>query len=175
MKIFEPVTLSLVPNRNGEFLFGEKVKRVGKGRLNAPGGKVEAGETIAQATVRELEQEAGLHISPRYVLPRAVLDCHTYEDGGVRAMRMFVSLIDTDQWGGRLASSKEMRNYSWITPEDIPYERLLPGDRLWLPKVLSRKCVRGEIRYASGEKKLRQPSFVIKIDTETLNRLWKLP
>ena len=48
--------------RGGEVLLIRKLRGLGKGKINAPGGRQEAGETLLEAAVRETREEAELHI-----------------------------------------------------------------------------------------------------------------
>ena len=45
-----------------EILLGMKKARFGAGKYNGFGGKVEEGETIAEATAREMREETGIHV-----------------------------------------------------------------------------------------------------------------
>ncbi|MCK4393488.1 NUDIX domain-containing protein, partial [Candidatus Bipolaricaulota bacterium] len=49
-------------NPANEVLLGFKKIGFGAGKYNGPGGKVEAGETVATAAIRELEEETGIKI-----------------------------------------------------------------------------------------------------------------
>ena len=60
--------------RDGSVLLGEKKRGFGEGFYNGFGGKVEEGETVEEATLRELEEEAGIKAtdaSKRLGLPPA--------------------------------------------------------------------------------------------------------
>jgi 8-oxo-dGTP diphosphatase len=46
--------------RNGTILLGRRIAAHGHGLLQMPGGKPDADETLAQAAIRELEEETGL-------------------------------------------------------------------------------------------------------------------
>jgi 8-oxo-dGTP diphosphatase len=46
--------------RNGMILLGRRIAAHGNGLLQTPGGKPDANETLAQAAIRELEEETGL-------------------------------------------------------------------------------------------------------------------
>jgi 8-oxo-dGTP diphosphatase len=46
--------------RNGMILLGRRIAAHGNGLLQMPGGKPDANETLAQAAIRELEEETGL-------------------------------------------------------------------------------------------------------------------
>jgi len=48
---------------DGEVLLIEKKRGHGKGLFNGPGGKVEDGEAVKDAAIREVEEETGLRPS----------------------------------------------------------------------------------------------------------------
>lgn len=176
-RILEYASLSLIVKQNTpEFLFGRKTRRIGEGLFNAPGGTIyPEKETIAQGTVREILGETNLRVSPESVLPRAVIISHSYENGTPRVMKIFVSLIDPEGWKGVPSDTEEMRGFQWFHPEMVPYRQMLPGDRLWLPKVLSGKYVRGEIRHPPPGKNRKPLLSIFEIAKEELDRLWVYP
>ncbi|MGI9577763.1 MAG: NUDIX hydrolase [Microthrixaceae bacterium] len=49
-----------IATRTNELLMVRRGTRPGLGRWSLPGGRVERGETLAEAVVRELEEETGL-------------------------------------------------------------------------------------------------------------------
>lgn len=65
----------IVKNGEGDYLF---IHRLGKWDL--PKGKVENGEKMRQAAVREVEEECGLKID--YLGPKASTTYHTYQMNG---------------------------------------------------------------------------------------------
>lgn len=54
-----PAAIAVV-NRDGRFLLVRRANPPDPGRWGFPGGKVEPGETVAQAAVRELAEETGV-------------------------------------------------------------------------------------------------------------------
>ena len=52
-------TLALL-RRENEILFGEKKRGFGKGKFNGVGGKIEQGETVEEAMIRETYEEIGV-------------------------------------------------------------------------------------------------------------------
>lgn len=54
------VAVGAVVVRDGRLLLVRRGRGVGRGRWSLPGGRVEAGETLAQALRRELREETGL-------------------------------------------------------------------------------------------------------------------
>jgi 8-oxo-dGTP pyrophosphatase MutT (NUDIX family) len=60
-----PKRLTLLLLRsNGRILLGRKKRGFGAGKANGFGGKVEVGETIKEAAVREMQEESGVTIDP---------------------------------------------------------------------------------------------------------------
>ncbi|MBL7206196.1 MAG: NUDIX domain-containing protein [Candidatus Aenigmarchaeota archaeon] len=53
---------AVLVEKDGKFLLGERNKKNAKGFWVIPGGKVEWGETIEQAAIREIKEETGLDI-----------------------------------------------------------------------------------------------------------------
>src|SRR5476649_1798843 len=47
--------------RDKKILLGRRIAAHGNGLLQMPGGKPDSNETLAQAAIRELEEETGLH------------------------------------------------------------------------------------------------------------------
>ena len=60
MKTDKKVLTLLMVVRDGSVLLGEKKRGFGEGFYNGFGGKVEGGETVEEAALRELEEEAGI-------------------------------------------------------------------------------------------------------------------
>ena len=70
-----PKRLTLLLLRsNGRILLGRKKRGFGAGKANGFGGKVEVGETILQAAVREMQEECGVTVEdPGEMGPRATV------------------------------------------------------------------------------------------------------
>ncbi len=117
-----------------KILLGMKKKGFGQGRWNGFGGRVESGETPAQAAERELMEESSLTainpekcgiISFTFEGEPDVLEVHTYW---------------ADKFSGQPTESDEMVP-KWFDYSEIPYEQMWPDDKFWLPLVLSGKKI----------------------------------
>ena len=49
--------------QDGQILLIEKLRGIGKGKINGPGGKIDPGETPTECVIRECQEE--LHITPK--------------------------------------------------------------------------------------------------------------
>ncbi|KXB91951.1 hydrolase, NUDIX family [Veillonellaceae bacterium DNF00751] len=128
----------------GRVLLGRKKRGFGAGKWNGFGGKIEAGETIRQCTVRELREEAGL------------LAEETALQGAARLFFRFQDRPAWNHWGyvymvydfqGTPQETEEMAP-AFFAPQDIPYSSMWKADALWLPKILAKQIQIGEICFS---------------------------
>lgn len=126
--------LTLVLVTDGDrVLLGMKKRGFGAGRWNGFGGKIEKGETAAQAAARELREEAGLAVRRLGDLERVgTLYFTAKEDPD--ALRVAVFRLRT--FVGLPAETEEMRP-QWFAASEIPYDGMWPDDKYWLPVLLS--------------------------------------
>ncbi|MGM0442744.1 MAG: 8-oxo-dGTP diphosphatase [Fibrobacterota bacterium] len=121
--------------RGNEYLLIKKLRGLGRGKFNAPGGRVEPGETIREAAVRECEEEVGLCPADlNYVTELNFL----FRDG--YSIRGWV--FTADSFSGTLCDTDEAQPF-WCTPAAMPYYNMWEDDRYWIPLMLSGKFVRG--------------------------------
>jgi 8-oxo-dGTP pyrophosphatase MutT (NUDIX family) len=128
-----------------EILLGFKRARFGAGKYNGFGGKLQDGETVTQAAVRELEEEAGVRVHEQDLQQVAVL---TFFFPAQPAWDQVVHAFVATRWDGNPAESDEMTP-SWFAVDQIPYERMWQDDAHWLPRVLTGERIQG--RFTFGE------------------------
>ena len=107
----------IVRDREGQVLL---IQRSDNGYWALPGGAQDLGESVAQAAIREVEEETGLNIelvgiSGIYSDPNHVI---AYDDGEVR--QEFSLCFKGRPIGGKLRQSEESVEVRWIKPEDLP-------------------------------------------------------
>jgi 8-oxo-dGTP diphosphatase len=112
-----------------------KKKGLGAGKMDAPGGRIEPGETDAEAAVRELKEEIGL--VPEN--PKKMAEFHFHFLSGYA---LFCSVFTATAYSGRLIETDEAAP-SWFLKEHIPYDQMWEDNRLWLPEILSGKSLKG--------------------------------
>lgn len=117
-KKFTEVAVGILIRSDGALLFTSRPE--GKpyaGYWEFPGGKLEAGESIPQALVRELEEELGIRITQAHPWRKTE---HHYEHASVR-----LHWCKVLQWQGDL-QMREGQNASW---QHLPAQLkpILPG------------------------------------------------
>ncbi|MQA82668.1 MAG: NUDIX domain-containing protein [Streptosporangiales bacterium] len=100
----------------------------GEGLWSLPGGRVEPGESDAEAVVRELHEETGLAVSPGALVGTVERDAPGGDTYVIRDYRCTVV-------GGTLAAGDDARDARWVPYADVPAlpltDRLLDTLRSW--------------------------------------------
>ena len=144
------VIVYITDRERGRVLLILKKTGLGKGKVNAPGGRVEPGETPVQAAVRECREEVSL--TPLAPEKRAEL-CFQFTSG----YALYGEAFFTDSWEGVERASAEADPF-WCELSAIPWERMWEDDRYWLPLALAGKKIRG--RYVFDEDRMISQELV---------------
>jgi 8-oxo-dGTP diphosphatase len=126
-----------------EVLLGQKKDGFGEGKYTGFGGKVESGESIPQAAVREFAEETGILVSEDALVKVATLVFQfPYKPSWNQKVHVF-TFCETE---GTPAESREM-NPKWFTIPEIPYDQMWDDARYWLPRVLAGKQLKADITF----------------------------
>jgi mutator protein MutT len=117
--------------RDDEILLAMKKRGFGEGRWNGVGGKVEAGESIEQAMIRETQEEIG--VTPAVYEKVGDIRFDEYFKG--EPTLMHVHVFFATEWTGEPTESDEMAP-QWFQTTEIPYKEMWSDDPFWLPHVL---------------------------------------
>lgn len=110
-----------------------KKRGFGKGKWNGPGGKVEGGESIREAAVRECLEESGLELQPSDLQWKGVVEFIYH---GNPAWNNRCHIYVTEQYKNDIQETEEMRP-QWWPIKDIPYDDMWADDKIWLPELLN--------------------------------------
>ncbi len=126
--------------KDGKILLGRRKKNgFGQGKWLGFGGKVEDGETIEQAMARECEEEANIKVTKAE--KRGVLTFYYVDDP-----EMEVHYFEILDYEGLSTDSEEMK-IGWFRIDEIPYDKMWPNDRYWLPMFLEKKYFQGDFHF----------------------------
>jgi 8-oxo-dGTP diphosphatase len=142
-----------------------------KGHLNGLGGEPEGPDVVIE-TAREVAEECGAILEPKDILPAAILDFYNYKDGGWRRVRVFTSIAT--RWSGALRAGDGMGKPQWHPMSNLPFEQMLPSDRLWLPRILQGERLEGEVWHNKELTGLEKEPVFAPLTTERLHELWHL-
>lgn len=152
----EEAVLCFVRNRSKkEILLIHKKTGLGAGLINAPGGRIESGETPEQAAVREISEEVGLKVKDLNFAG----DLYFQFTNG-HSIRGYV--FQTDFWSGEPVETDEADPF-WCSENEIPYADMWTDDSWWLPQMLSDRQFR--CRSIFDEEKM----ISMSLDVEDLN------
>lgn len=126
-KAKDPATLVFVV-KDSSILLIRKKRGLGAGKINAPGGRLEPGETPLDAAIRETREEVGLTpLDLRY----AGVNLFQFVDGYSIHVHVFKAL----DFEGEAIETEEAAPL-WTRVDRIPYDEMWADDRLWIPLVL---------------------------------------
>jgi 8-oxo-dGTP diphosphatase len=130
----EVATLCFI-SEGEQLLLIRKKRGLGAGKINAPGGRLEPGETALQAAIRETQEEVG--VTPRDLKKRGEL-FFQFADG----YSLFCSVFLAHGCDGELIETDEALPI-WTRIDAIPFHEMWTDDAHWLPLVIDGKSFRG--------------------------------
>jgi len=125
--------------RGGEVLLMRKKRGLGAGKINGPGGRVEAGETPLECAARETFEELRVH--PTGLQARGV-NRFQFADGYAIEVHVFVASGCEGE-----AEETDEAIPRWTALQEIPWESMWEDDELWLPAVIRGKWVEGRFLF----------------------------
>jgi 8-oxo-dGTP diphosphatase len=137
--------------RQGQILLIRKKRGLGAGKINGPGGRLEPGENIELATIRECEEE--LHITPRNLRLAGEL-WFQFADGH----SIHVSVHAATDFSGQPTETDEAVPL-WFPLEDIPFDEMWADDREWFPHFFAEQYFLGKFTFAGDQMTGKEMTF----------------
>ena len=125
--------------QDDQLLLIRKKRGLGAGKINAPGGRLEPGETAHEAAIRETQEEVGvlpLGLEKRGELHFQFLDGYSLHCTVFIANGFTGTVIETDE-----------ADPFWCDLQAIPYHEMWADDILWLPLIIAGKNFRGYFEF----------------------------
>ena len=94
-------------------------------KWEAPGGKVDFGETPEQSIVREFEEETGRVVKVKKLLPFVGVNYWDYEWGEQQTL-CFVYLLDLIEDKEPKEKDHHVEKIEWVNLDEVDYENSLP-------------------------------------------------
>jgi 8-oxo-dGTP diphosphatase len=106
---------AVVRDDAGRLLLIRRGQAPAKGTWSLPGGRVEPGETPAEAAAREVREETGLQVSVGDLITTVTVMGYLIHDFAATVM------------GGTLSAGDDASEVRWCAPDDLPAMTLSPG------------------------------------------------
>lgn len=148
----DKTTTLLLLRRNDEVLLAMKKRGFGVGRWNGVGGKLDLGETIEQALVRECQEEIG--VTPTSYHKIAEHD-FILDSNGQNPWHMHTHTYMCTEWQDEPVETEEMAP-QWFKIDEIPYGEMWQDDRFWLPQALDDKLLKTLFTFDEHDNMLTQ-------------------
>lgn len=129
---------------------GLKKRGFGEGNWNGYGGKIEEGETIEEAAIREIQEESEVTVL-KEDLEKVAVNEFFFTDG--KHLEVHVYFVRT--WIGEPTETEEMKP-EWFAYDLIPFMSMWADDIHWLPRVLSGEKLLGKVWFTEDGKTIEQ-------------------
>lgn len=116
---------------------------MGKGKVNAPGGRIDRGESAKEVAVRECIEEVG--VEPSSLVYVGELN-FIFTDG--YSLKGYVYF--SNKFSGTMIETDEADPF-WCDIDKIPYEKMWSDDIKWLPLVLNGKKFEGHFIFENDK------------------------
>lgn len=117
--VTKQLTLLLLHSPDGRVLLGEKKRGFGAGKWNGFGGKVDPGENLRDAALREMREESGVEVTDAQLHANIVFDFHGHPE------RLEVHVFRATRWTGEPRECDEMRPQWCVPGHGSVYGRLI--------------------------------------------------
>lgn len=141
-------------------LLGQKKTGFGKGKYYGFGGKVEQGESITQATVREVAEESSISVAEAALLDAGQV--YFFAQPTNHNIKLTATLLqekqELDEFGPKsvaylfaVLNSQGMPQESnemiptWFSLDAVPYFQMWPTDQTWMEPVLAGQRVQAAV------------------------------
>ena len=148
------ISTLVVVHEHPRVLLGMKKRGFGVGRWNGFGGKLNEGESVLEAAVRELKEEAGISVGR--LEKRGRIDFSFEGKPEILEVHIFAGFDPA----GEPQESDEMQP-KWFFIDEIPFREMWPDDIYWMPLFLKGAKFSGRFLFGPGDSILEKELDVV--------------
>ena len=126
-------------------LLGYKKRGFGAGKYTGIGGKIEPGETVRAAAVREMREETGVVMSPDDLVDAGHV---TFYFPARPEWNLTTRIFIGRKWQGEPTETGEIRPV-WFEVDHLPFDAMWDDASYWYPYVLGNKRVRATFTFST--------------------------
>lgn len=141
-KQIEISTLCLIV-KDKNILLGKKKRGLGKGNWNGFGGRLETGESIEEAAIRETYEECGLKVLKLKKIGKILFKANYFKKD------LLVYFFKVLKFAGKPKETNEMKP-KWFKIENIPFNKMWEDDKYWMPLFLKNQYFTGAIIFGDN-------------------------
>ncbi len=144
--------------KGGKVLLGQRQRSsLGHMLWAGIGGKVEAGESIKEAAVREIKEEIGVNVNIKDLKERGEV---FFEFPNKPKWSQKVTIFVTNKWQGELRETEEIKP-AWFSISEMPFDNMWADNKFWVPLILEGKIIKAHFVYDKNNVDLK--SFRVEI------------
>jgi len=140
---------------NDRLLLGMKKRGFGAGWWNGFGGKLDKGEDLITAAKREVFEEVGITVEE--IKPVGIIQ---FEFVNKPADTLQVHIFEVNKFSGQPAETEEMKP-QWFDINAIPFDRMWPDDKFWVPLFLKGEKFTGRFLFGKDDAILEQELDIV--------------
>lgn len=125
----------VIDEKENRVLMIKHHRGINEGCLNFPGGKRDAGETMAECVVRETEEETG------------IIPLDAVQVGQLEFEKYSVSVFKSTKFKGVLKPNGAEVDVFWQDLDALPYDKMRDSDRDFVPPIMRGEYVHREYCY----------------------------
>jgi len=153
--------------RNGKIILAKKKRKIGAGKWNGYGGRVEEGEEKLECLAREILEECGAVVEKK--------DCKElgemkFSFEGKDELHNKVLIYRIDRFLDEPRETEEMGEPKEFNINEVPYSEMMVGDDKFMPLFLEGKKFKGKIHFSENGEELIE-SVVNEVVDEKRNEM----
>lgn len=139
-------------------LLGYKKVGFGKGKYTGIGGKVEQGETIEDATIREMEEETSIRVDKKDLISSGRID---FFFPAKPEWHLTVHIFLSKRWQGIPTESREI-SPQWFKINQLPFDKMWDDAKYWYPRVLQDEKISANFTFEPDNETIATYQFQCK-------------